>query len=157
MFDGTPCIGQTLLGRLEPGQQHQVVAPGYLSNSLLDDCLVRPRLGESPHVHEVGAREALHGQEGATQVLSQPFDHLGAPAFPVLPRQDVAADLNPEPSDEPPEAYPPSLKLPRPSRNLPRKARKLRPRRISFRGLLGTFRGLAEPSALPVTLVAAES
>lgn len=37
MFDGTPCIGQTLLGRLV-GQQHQVVTPGYLSNSLLDDC-----------------------------------------------------------------------------------------------------------------------
>ena len=37
--------------------------PRQLSNSLLDNCRIWPRLGKSPHVHQVGAGETPSSQE----------------------------------------------------------------------------------------------
>jgi len=75
------------------GKHQQIVPPGQLSNSLLDDLRIRPGLGKGAHVKEIGAGEALHGWKGITQDLRQPLDHLGAPAFPALTLQDPPADL----------------------------------------------------------------
>jgi hypothetical protein len=64
-----------------------------LSNSLLDNLPVRPRLGKGAHIHEVGAGETFHLREGVAQVVGQPVDDLGAPALFGLPGQNIAADL----------------------------------------------------------------
>jgi hypothetical protein len=61
-------IGKALRGLLQPGQQHQVVPPGQLSNSLLDNFRIRPGLRKGPHVHEVGPIEAFHVRKGGAQV-----------------------------------------------------------------------------------------
>ena len=90
-------VGLALRAVLQARQQHQVVAPGQSSNKLLDDCLIRPGLGKGAHVHQVGARKALHVREGRAQVMRQPVDHLRAPALGVLARQDVAANLPVQP------------------------------------------------------------
>jgi len=52
-----------------------------------------PRLSEGAHVLQVARRKTLHVQKGIAQVLRQPFDDLGAPAYAALPIEDVAADL----------------------------------------------------------------
>ena len=64
-----------------------------LSNSLLDNCGIRPRLGKPPHIHQVGPRESLHIRKCGTQILRQPLYDLRTPALFGLPREDVAADL----------------------------------------------------------------
>jgi len=70
--DGALGIGQTLLRVFQPGQQHQVMPPRQLSNSLLDNFGIRPRLGKSTHVHQVGAGKPLHFRKGGAQILRQP-------------------------------------------------------------------------------------
>ncbi|MNC38261.1 hypothetical protein D3C75_868570 [compost metagenome] len=69
------------------------MAPGQLSNSLLDNFSVRPSLGKGSHVHQVGAGKAFHIRKGRAQVVCQPLDHLGTPAFAALSFEYVAADL----------------------------------------------------------------
>jgi hypothetical protein len=81
VFEGAPGIGEAGLGVFQLGQQHQVVAPGQLSNSLLDNFGIRPGLGEGAHVHQVGAGKALHVGKGGAQVMGQALDDLGAPAL----------------------------------------------------------------------------
>lgn len=82
---------------LELGQQHDVVALRHLSNSLLDKCLFRPRLGERAHVHEVRPGEAAQVREHLAQVMGQALDHLAAPPLLGLAVEDVPVDLPVEP------------------------------------------------------------
>jgi hypothetical protein len=69
------------------------MAPWQLSNSLLDDLRIRPRLGKGAHVEQVGPGKALHLRESIAQILGEPLDHLHAPSLKALPLEDVAADL----------------------------------------------------------------
>lgn len=55
MRDGAPRIGQALLGAFPLGEQHQVMPPQQLSNSLLDNFSIRPRLGKRAHIRQVRA------------------------------------------------------------------------------------------------------
>ena len=70
-----------------------VLWPHALSNKLLDDLLVRVSLGEGSHVQQIRAGRSPHIGELTAEVLRQLFDHLGAPARPLLPPEDLAADL----------------------------------------------------------------
>jgi hypothetical protein len=67
--------------------------PGQLSNSLLDNCGIRPSLGKGAHIHQVGARKPLHVRESGAQIMRQPLDHLGPPALLGLPFQNIAPNL----------------------------------------------------------------
>ena len=50
-----PCCG-----RLETSEEHEDGSPAQWSNKLLDDFEVWPSFCKDPHIHEVGAREAMH-------------------------------------------------------------------------------------------------
>lgn len=78
---------------LEPCEQHDVVAPGQLSNGPLDNFVHAPSFGKGPHVHEVGAGKAFHLWESVMQVSREPLDDLGAPALAALAIQDAPTDL----------------------------------------------------------------
>ncbi len=93
VLDGLGGVPAALQFGLQLGQQHQVMPPRQLSNSLLDKFGIRPRLGKSAHVHQVGPRKPFHRRKGQTQIVLQPLDHLRAPALIRLPRQDVPSDL----------------------------------------------------------------
>ena len=67
--------------------------PGQLSNSLLDNLRIRPRLRKGAHVEQVGPGEALHFGKGIAQIHREPLNHLGSPALAPLALEDVAADL----------------------------------------------------------------
>ncbi len=53
VLEGAMRVGQAGGGRLELGQQDEVMPPGQLSNNLLDDCVLRPGLRERSHVEQV--------------------------------------------------------------------------------------------------------
>jgi hypothetical protein len=86
-------IGQPQVGCLELAERHQIVPPGQLSNSLLDNLRIRPRLRKGAHVEQVDPGEALHLGKGITQIHREALDHLGSPALAPLALEDVAADL----------------------------------------------------------------
>ena len=71
--------------------------PRDLSNSLLDDCLLGPCLGERAHVHEVRPGEAAEIREHLAQVMREALDDLAAPSPSGLAIEDVPADLPVEP------------------------------------------------------------
>ena len=56
VFDGLLGIGEPPLWVFEPGEKHAVVAPGQLSNRLLDDCGIGPGFGAGSHVETEIAR-----------------------------------------------------------------------------------------------------
>jgi len=64
-----------------------------LSNRLLDNYDIRPRLGKGAHIHQVGPRKALLVRESNAQIMRQPLDHLGAPALLGFPFKNVAPNL----------------------------------------------------------------
>ena len=55
VFDGLTGVGEAPFRGFEAGEKNDVVTLGQLSNSLLDNCGVRPGLGEGAHVEQVGA------------------------------------------------------------------------------------------------------
>jgi hypothetical protein len=62
----------------------------------LDNCvgiLSGPGIGEAAHMVEVGAREAGHLREVATEIRGQPVDDLGAPALQALALENLVPDL----------------------------------------------------------------
>ena len=69
------------------------MAPRNLCNRLLHSCFIGPGLRERAHVFQASRREALHVGEGSLEVRRQSVDHFRAPVFPLLPIQDIAADL----------------------------------------------------------------
>ncbi len=69
------------------------MTPGDLSNSLLDDWVIRVRFGEGTHVHQVRPREPAHVGELSAQIVRQPLDHLRSPAFVFLADKDLAANV----------------------------------------------------------------
>jgi hypothetical protein len=73
------------------------VPPRDLSNSLLDDCVLGPGLGERAHVHEVRSGEPAEVGEHLAQVMGQAFDDFAAPSLVGLAVEDVPADLPVEP------------------------------------------------------------
>jgi hypothetical protein len=93
VLDGTLGIRQPSFWRFELGQQHQVMPPWQLSNSLLDNFSIGPDSGKCAHVHQVDARKPLHIRERGTQIVPQPRNHLGTPALFGLSLQDVVPDL----------------------------------------------------------------
>ena len=58
-----------------------VMSPGNFCNKLLQNCRVRPDLGERPHVAEVARGEALDLGEGVSQIARQLIDDLAAPTM----------------------------------------------------------------------------
>ena len=81
--------------------------PRDLSNSLLDDRLLRPCLSERAHVHEVRPGEAAEVGEHLAQVMGQALDALPAPpsaGLSALPRTGAsarAATWKPPPGNRP--------------------------------------------------------
>ena len=67
--------------------------PRQLCSNLLHKLFLGPDLGEAAHIFEVANRETPHVWKLALQVGSQAIDDLSAPTFPLLPIEDVAADL----------------------------------------------------------------
>jgi hypothetical protein len=62
----------------------------------LDNCvgiLSGPGIGEAAHMVEVGAREAGHLREVATEIRGQPVDDFGAPALQALALENLVPDL----------------------------------------------------------------
>ena len=74
-------------------QDREIVIPGDLCKHRLHNCIVRPSLGERAHVFQVARGESFHFGERSLEVCRQTVDHLRAPVFPLLPVQDIAADL----------------------------------------------------------------
>ena len=93
VMDGGPSVPDTLVTVGNLVEQDAVVEPRQLCSNLLHKFLLGPDLGEAPHILEVAGREAFHVGKRALQVRRQAIDDLGAPAFPLLPIEDVAADL----------------------------------------------------------------
>ena len=93
MLNGRLGVPDAILGGGELFEDCEVVVPGNLCKHRLHKCLIRPRLGERPHIFQVARRESLHIGEGSLEVRRQAVDHFGAPAFPFLPVEDIAADL----------------------------------------------------------------
>jgi hypothetical protein len=90
------CFGRVPLS-VRPGvervHEHEEVCPGKLCSGLLHKLLnVRPALGDRAHVVQVASRQATHVRELAAQVVSEPIDHLGAPAVFGLALKDRSAD-----------------------------------------------------------------
>lgn len=85
-------VPKPFLGRFRHIEDADVMTPRNLSNKLLDNWLVRPRLRKSPHVEQVGSGKALHLWELGTQVLRQPVNHFGPPAFLILTRKNLPSD-----------------------------------------------------------------
>lgn len=68
VLDGGLGVPGADFGGAELVEQDAVVEPGQLCSNLLQNCLVRPGRGESPHVPEVPGREALHPWKLVPQV-----------------------------------------------------------------------------------------
>jgi len=92
VLDGLLRVPETLLGGLYHIEDANVVPPGNLSNSLLDECFVRPGLRESPHVEQVGSGEALDIRKFVMEIVRKPLDNLGAPPGLLLALQNIAAE-----------------------------------------------------------------
>ena len=73
-------------------QEHDLVAPRQLCNSLLHNCRVRPGRRERPHVLQVAGREPLAAGEPFLQVSGQLVDHLGTPADQLLALENLLPD-----------------------------------------------------------------
>ena len=69
------------------------MAPGQLSNSLLDDYGIGPGFGEGAHVEQVGAGKAFHLGKGGAEVAGKALDDFGSPALLGLPGEDVFSKL----------------------------------------------------------------
>jgi hypothetical protein len=78
---------------IESLQQADIMTPEQLCKKLLHDCLVRPRLGEDPHIFQVPRGEAAHVRKIPAQVAGQTISHSCPPTLRGLPNQDIAADL----------------------------------------------------------------
>ncbi len=64
--DGLLGVGEPPLRVFEPGEEIDVVAPGQLSNRLLDVCGLGLGFGEGAHLEQVGAGKTFHlGKSGA--------------------------------------------------------------------------------------------
>lgn len=86
------------LGVVELLDQLDDVAPGQLANGSLTDCvLIGPRLGEPPHVLEVGRRKSVRGKELCTQIHGQLRGDLAAPRSCLLSLDDRRSDLPVDP------------------------------------------------------------
>jgi len=68
------------------------MSPLKLSNSPLDKCRTRPRIGDSSHVVQVAAGETTHLRKLCTQIGGQPIDDLRSPLGSLL-IEDGAADI----------------------------------------------------------------
>jgi hypothetical protein len=64
---------------LDPIQDSDIVAPGQFCNELLQNLLVRPRLGQRTHVAEVPRAEPFDSRELSLKIPSQQVDNLAAP------------------------------------------------------------------------------
>ncbi len=93
VMDGGPSVPHTLATVGNLVEQDAVVEPRQLCSNLLHKFIVGPDLGEAAHVLEVTRGEALHIGKLALQICRQAINDLCAPAFPLLPIEDVAADL----------------------------------------------------------------
>lgn len=80
VLEGSSRIRQASGAVLQLGEERKVVAPGQLSNRLLDKVLLGPGLGEGAHVHEVRAREALHRRKHRPEARGHFVNDLGAPS-----------------------------------------------------------------------------
>lgn len=69
-----------------------MMAPWQLCSNLLHYLLLRPRFGKRSHILQTARAESLDARKLDLQVMGQPVDHPGAPAFGSLPCQDVVAD-----------------------------------------------------------------
>jgi len=61
-------VSLALDGILHVVENAEVMAPWNLCNKLLHNCLVRPGLGERPHVLQIAGREASHLGKSALQI-----------------------------------------------------------------------------------------
>jgi hypothetical protein len=82
-------VGEPPFRVLEPGHEQDVVAPGQLSNSLLDNCPVWPSLAKRSYVKQVGARKAFHVRESSAEIAREPFNDLRSPSLRGLAAKNV--------------------------------------------------------------------
>ena len=74
-------------------QNSDLVPLGQLCNNLLHKFLVRIGLRKGTHILQVPGPKSAHFRKGAAQVLREPIDDFGTPAFVVLSIQYVSSML----------------------------------------------------------------
>jgi len=87
------CVPNARGAIVETFEEREVLAPRQLCNDPLHDLLVRPGHGERAHVLQVSRRETIHVGKRLAQIEREPIDHLGAPPFFALAREDDLADV----------------------------------------------------------------
>lgn len=74
-------------------KKSNIVTPGQLSDKLSDNCLVRPRLGKTPHTQQVSPPEAPESREFPPQVARQFLRRTRSPACRRLASKDLRPNL----------------------------------------------------------------
>jgi len=98
LCDVLSAIPVAQLGVVELLDQLDDMAPGQLANGSLTDCVWDgPRLGEPPHVLEVGRRESFRAGELCTQIHGELGQDLAAPRGCLLSLDDRRSDLPVQP------------------------------------------------------------
>jgi len=84
-----PLSGGTIL---DPVQNPQIVPPGQFGSERLQNCFLRPRLGQSAHVTEVSGAEAFDSGELGLQITRQVLVDLGSPPLRRKTLAEILAD-----------------------------------------------------------------
>ena len=92
VFRQMTSVPKTLILRLQFVEKNAVVPPGNFCNSLLQNCLIRPSLGERAHVAQVPQGESGHVGKLAAKVGCDALDDFGPPALFLHSPGDVPAD-----------------------------------------------------------------
>ena len=93
MLNGRFGVPDAVLGSLDQIEDADVMAPRNLCNKLLHNCFIRPGLTERTHVFQISRGESSHSGEVPLEVRRQTVDHFRSPVFPLLPVENIAADL----------------------------------------------------------------
>src|SRR5437764_849500 len=91
--DGFTNVKLALLWVFDRIQNANIVAPGNLSNNLLDELLLFVSLCKSPHIKQVRPRKAFHFWKLAPQIFRKTLHDLRAPTKLLLFPQNLAPNL----------------------------------------------------------------
>jgi len=93
MLNGGLGVPDAILARGKFFQDREIVIPGDLRKHRLHNCFIGPGFRERTHLFQISRGESFHVGEGSLEVRRQTVDHFRTPVFPLLPVEDIAADL----------------------------------------------------------------